>query len=489
MSESIDNWVERLSSCALPALRQTLTEVKDLLNHSHASLTRLSEMVEFDPGFSLYLFRYLNDLPKRPREPISKISNVIASLGVIALERAITDLPVLTERIPVNTRIGLTTCYSRAAHASVYAAGLAKWRGQHDTQAFITAALLHDIGEMTLWVQAPDVMRGIERLVHQGAGRKDAALEVLGFTLEALNQQLSLRWQLSGLTQDSQGLFNSHQPDPLTVMLACEIARASALDWHNRELTDGLELLAGFLDISEDAAQALIHQLAAQAGRKLYRLPLPLSVRRLIPIPSRTEASVKPENANQAQPASQTARPESSASGPTSSIPAHAKVANKSGNQTGSLHAQLTETIDEMRHVHGLNNVMFAMLSPDRRWLKARFVASTSESERLRGFEAKLDGPGLFSVMMQKTQALWFNAGNRERYRPMIPPQTIRALNDNGFLMMSIFLRNKPIGLFYADKAEAASGLTADQFHNFKLSCQRFAQHLGRFEQTVAKPR
>jgi HD-like signal output (HDOD) protein len=476
MLESIDDWVERLSSKPLPVMRRTLTRVNELLNDSRASLSRLSEVVGLDPGFSLYLFQYLNDLPKRPREPISKIPNMISILGVVAVEQAVEELPVLEERLKGGSRIGLMGCYSRAAHATVYAAGLAKRRRQGDPQPFITAALLHDIGEMALWVQAPQIMRGIQRLISQGVAREDAVTELLGFTFEALNQRLGRHWQLPALVQDSQSLFNSYQPQPLTVMLACVLARTSALNWHNQELMDALELSADFLGISQDETRAMMHQFAAQAGRRLYQLPLPLSVHRLIPIQIETETAVKSPNPNKARAADHAPSP--STPQPTPAQPAAPEGGGRIDNQANPLHVQLTKTIEDMRSGHGLDNVMFAMLSPDRRRLKARFVAGNSQAERLRGFEVKLDEPGLFSIIMKKPQALWLNGGNRDKYLPMIPPRIIQALSDKGFLIMSIFFHNKPIGLFYADNAEARQGLTADQFSNFKVACQRFVQRL-----------
>jgi HD-like signal output (HDOD) protein len=482
MLESINDWVYRLSSKPLPVMRQTLTRVNELLKNTHASLTKLSEVVGLDPGFSLYLFQYLNDLPKRPREPICKIPNVISILGMIAVEQAVAQIPVLEERLKGASRLGLIDCYSRAAHATVYAAGLAKRLGQQDPQTFITAALLHDVGEMALWVQAPDVMRGIHSRITQGAGREDAALEVLGFSFEELNQQLGSRWRLPALVQDSQGLFNSYQPQPLTVMLACAIARASAKGWGNPELMEYLELLADFLNIPEDKAQALLHQYAAQAGRQLYRLPLPLSVHRLLQLPAENKTAANPQAVKPTKTtAGAVSPPHLSATRPTplSTQPSPAETAVKTDKQANPLHLQLTRTIDEMQNAHGLDNVMFAMLSPDKRCLKARYVASASQNDRLRSFETRLDQPGLFSIIMQKPQALWCNAANRERYLPMIPPQAIQTLCDKGFLIMSIFFRNKPIGMFYADNTEAANDLTADQFNNFKVSCQRFVQRLG----------
>jgi len=59
----------------------------------------------------------------------------------------------------------------------------------------------------------------------------------------------------------------------------------------------------------------------------------------------------------------------------------------------------------------------------------------------------------------------------------MIPAALRNIINPDGFLAMSIFLRNKPIGLFYADNGPHAA-VDLQQFENFKASCQRVIHSL-----------
>lgn len=82
MCESINDWVERLSAKPLPVMQHTLTRVSNLLNKPNANHRALCDIVVLDPGFSLYVFQSINALPKRPREPISKLSNAISLLGL-----------------------------------------------------------------------------------------------------------------------------------------------------------------------------------------------------------------------------------------------------------------------------------------------------------------------------------------------------------------------------------------------------------------------
>ncbi|MCU7812846.1 MAG: histidine kinase, partial [Candidatus Thiodiazotropha sp. (ex Notomyrtea botanica)] len=78
----------------------------------------------------------------------------------------------------------------------------------------------------------------------------------------------------------------------------------------------------------------------------------------------------------------------------------------------------------------------------------------------------------LFSLLMKKSQVIALTPGNFEKYSSMIPPQLVTHINPKGFLAMSVFLHNKPVGLFYADNG-SDSKITPHQYNNFKAICQR----------------
>lgn len=479
MTESIDTWVARLSSEPLPVMRRTLTRVRNLLNRTSTSHTALREAIEFDPGFSLHIYRLFNNLPNRPKEPVSKLGNAISLLGIGKIEQALKELPALEDRLKGPPRRNLLDCYSRAAHASIYASELTRHLKFREAEPLASAALLHDIGEMALCSAAPEVMRQIQQLMLQGDDREDAALQVLGFTLEELNLKLGSRWQLPELTQESQSLYNSFQPQPLTVMLACAVARDSARGWNSREILDHLELLAEFLEISLEQAQAQLHQTAALAARILSVLPLPLPAFRLacaagdMTNQAVKQTAVKPESATvQPPPVAKVEKTEQSVG------EKKPQTQRRSAPSHNPLHESLTRTIDEMKNHHGLDNVMFAMLSADRQTLNARFVAADQSQSKLKEFQASLQQPTLFSILMKKPQALWLNPGNLAKYRQMIPESIYQMLCGKGFLVMSIFIKNKPVGLFYADNGCGNAVLATNQYNNFKVLCQRFMQEL-----------
>jgi HD-like signal output (HDOD) protein len=459
----------------------TRSRVKSLLNTPNVSHRALSDIIALDPGFSLHVFQWLHRLSKRPREPVNKLSNAISLIGLTVIEQSNQRLTTLEERLEEPARSGIIECYGRACHAACYAADLAARQGNKEPQAFAHAALLRDIGEMALWVQAPEMMHRIQQIMAQGGTREAAALEVLGFSMEALNQQLGSQWPLPPLARDAQVLSNSYRPAPLSVMLACGLARASARSWLNRETQHYLALLAEWLETSYDQVQAEFHQYAAIAARKLAALPIPLSAFQLLQLPTDTPERKTPLPIKSSKPIRNLANPPKAdryGAERSSRRRASERPNTKSAGPISPLQQRLNNTIKEIKTGYGLQSVMFAMLSPDRTYLKARFVLCDEQSHPLKGFNANLTEPSLFTVLLKKPQALWLNAANRKKYLHMIPESAARLLCPNGFLIMSVFVRNKPIGLFYADNGSLQIDITPQQYKDFKASCEQFMRNL-----------
>ncbi|MEW8026874.1 MAG: HDOD domain-containing protein [Candidatus Thiodiazotropha sp.] len=493
MTHTVQEWTRALSSEPLLVMQRTLTQVRDLLRKSSVNHGRLSEAISRDPGFSLYVLRQINNLPNPPKEPITKISLAVPLLGMDAIEQASRTLPSLEEKLKGPPRRGLIDCYSRAAHAAIYASNIAELRRWQEADSLYTAALLHDIGEMALWAVAPREMRAVQVKITQRTSRESAAQETLGVTLEELSVQLSLKWQLPELVHDSQGLSNSFQPKPLSVMLASVLARESSLGWHHEKLHNDIELLAEFLEISHEEATAYLHRLATQAARDLYRLPLPLPAFHLIsgglasdeieavnaevsPATTRQSPVNTPESNPNAEPAPQpqhATRAESPAGDEKKATPQPAST-----KHVNPLQALLNDALQQMHEELGLSRAMFAMLSPDKSALRARFVVESEQQLSLKGFALNMINPSLFKALMNKPQAISLNKDNAEKYLPMIPQSALEQINNSGFVSMSVFIKGKPVGLFYADNGISGPGVTRRQYDNFKVICQKIVRSI-----------
>jgi HD-like signal output (HDOD) protein len=486
-------------------MQRTLTQVKDLLQKSSVNHNRLSEVISRDPGFSLYVLQQINNLPNPPKAPVTKISLAIPLLGMDAIDQASHTLPSVEERLKGPPRRGLIDCYSRAAHAAIYARSLAESARWQESDSLYTAALLHDISEMALWAWAPDEIRTVHQQISQGTPRESAAEQILGTTLEALSVQLGTHWKLPELIRDSQRISNRDQPKPLCVMLASVVARESSLGWRREKTNDVLEQLAAFLDISHDDAIAYVHRLGAQAARELHELPLPLPAFHLIAgestspdsatVDATTATDTHPEKVTTDQepvaktpPASQqpdkispqppTTKVKKDISHPPAGSQSEQPRQNASRERDNPLQALLNSALQQMHEELGLSRAMFAMLGPDKSTLRARFVVESAKQLSLKGFVLDVKSSNLFKALLSKPQAISLNKGNAEKYLPMIPQSALEQINSSGFVSMSVFIKDKPVGIFYADNGISGPGVTRQQYDNFKVICQKTMQSL-----------
>jgi HD-like signal output (HDOD) protein len=490
MSQAAHHWVDLLADETLPVMRRTLTQVRDLLNQSSVNHRNLAAVISRDPGFSLHIIRQFSKLPTPPKEPVNRIELAIPLLGMAQVERASRSLPCLEDRLKEPPRRGLIACYSRAAHAAIYARALGLRRHDADEGGLYTAALLHDLGEMALWLQEPDRMRQVHALLHKGDGHEDAAMEVFGCTLQEISAGLSEAWQLPELIKVAQGLSNSYQPRPLTVMLASALARESSLGWQRQGTLDDAELLAEFLEIPLEQTLSWLHTQAAEAARQLQTLPTPLPAFHLIsggeppvekaPAPTvavskEKPAAVAPQEAVKESPSEPKTVPTPATaaqspvpvepSKPTPPTQTPAKAANP-------LQQLITTALQQMRREHGLQRAMFAMLNKEKTELRARLVSEQTSDNTLKGFYVELTSPNLFTLLLKKPQAISLTPANAEKYLQLIPAPLHQTINPKQCLAMSVFLHNKPIGLFYADNG-LTEAVTPQQFVNFKAVCQR----------------
>jgi hypothetical protein len=346
---------------------------------------------------------------------------------------------------------------------------------------------------MALWSVAADKMRAVHTKIKQEIPRESAAQQILGITLEELNVQMSLQWQLPDLVRNSQGLSNSYLPKPLSVMLASALARESSLSWQRAKTDDDIELLAEFLDVSHDEAAAYLHRLAAEAARDLYSLPLRLPAFHLIP------GGFAPQEPHTADVTEPTEAKQQGVAAPSEPEPppvaklapqqqAETTPAPPAGNKekdvsqaapkkhVNPLQELLNGALQQMHEELGLSRAMFAMLSPDKSALRARFVVESAEQLSLKGFALNITKPNLFKALMNKPQAVSLNKGNAEKYLPMIPQSALEQINSSGFVSMSVFIKGKPVGLFYADNGISGPGVTRSQYDTFKAICQKTVQ-------------
>jgi HD-like signal output (HDOD) protein len=456
-------------------------QVARLLNRSIATNTDLQRIIRRDPGFALGLFRRYAGATRPPKEPPGNLAHAVSLLGLTSISRLLKQLPVVDDTLEGDARKGLDRCYSNALHAAHYAFGWGHERKDSNPEELGLAALLYNCGEMALWAHAGAEMKKIEARVAAGASYAGSSRSVLGCTLRQLNNALAELWRLPPLVTTALSGNWPALPRAQKVVVATALARETDRDWNSGETRDLTELLAELQRTTPDRARASLHTLAAEAARDIQELALPLTAPGLIglgPIPEEPPEESPAPAIPEKKPAPKPRPPVKPTPAPRPPVrpeqPAVPKPAPTPANKLQQILIQITT---RMQKEIGVSRVMFAMLTSDRKTLKARFVAGGEGRDGLSHFKCTHDKRNLFTVLLSKPQGFWLREDNRDQHLPLIPENLLDTVDTRGFFIMSIYVRYKPVGLIYAD-TEQPETLDEEGYKRFKQLCQQLANQL-----------
>lgn len=148
------------------------------------------------------------------------------------------------------------------------------------------------------------------------------------------------------------------------------------------------------------------------------------------------------------------------------------------GDSGASFNQIMTHAIRALAEGAGFKRILFGLMVAGQRSLKTRYVFGAPADDPLRAFEIELGTPHLFSKLLLKPQSVWLNVGNRPQFEALLPRGLRQAAGEGDFMAMSLFVNDKPVGLFFADSQGGA--LSDAQYAGFKQVCLLTGQCLTR---------
>ena len=129
--------------------------------------------------------------------------------------------------------------------------------------------------------------------------------------------------------------------------------------------------------------------------------------------------------------------------------------------------------LDAMKNALGLERVAMALLSKDRKVLKAKLFGGEVPKAFESSFEFKVDVDNAFSYAIGQAQPFWAGRDKTGGKDYLISKPIVKALGQGGFFIAPIVVSRKPIGVFYADQRVSGVELTGQQFMNFSMLAQQ----------------
>jgi len=474
--KSLAQWVDETKLEALPVLRRTALAVSYMSKNADSlSATDISDIVLHDPLMALKVIGLANGRSHgRFGAEIVTAQSAIIMLGVPPFFKHFAALNTIEAAMQGREKemTGLLNCLIRVHHAAWQARDLAILRADIKSEEVYVGTLLHDMGEMVMWCVAPEVMLRILKAVRRNkVSREEAERSILGFTLWEFQLALAEAWKLPELLLTFMDNKNATNPRALIAIIGSAVARHAATGWHSSKLLADYEVIAGQFNFTADEVIAIVHRNAIIEGRHWEAFHVPPAAAWLPML-----AGDWPEEPDE----------EDEAAAVVCLMP-HPDELNRvmaeiSAHLDGTLnlHDMISLVLEGMHEGIGLSRVVFALMTADHSTVKAKYVLGAEKDSPLRDFQFDMKTPHLFTRLLSKVQSVWVNPSNQDAFATLIPERISNMIGGRaGFFAMSIFVRDKPVGLFYADRRHAGCELDEHSYQEFKRLCLRAAQGLG----------
>ncbi len=465
----LDFWRRELAEHQMPVFAQTARTIVQRTAEDDSSAQELSRLILQDVSMTARVLRMANSIYFNPGGgKITTISRAIVLLGFDVVRDICLSISLIDTFLRGPHREVVVAEMAHCLHAAMQARGLAKLSRQHDPEEVFIAALLFHLGTLAFWCFAGGIDDSaavrLRAARHDGRSESSAQIEkdVLGFRLQQLTAALNKEWKLSPLLAAT---LDPAVPPTLrsrTVGFGHEIARALARAPGAPKLEHLLAEVARSLQVSPNELRRCVEHHAHAAADSIVRLGVPEAAR-LIPIaadehvvePSAVETVPSPGNDGQLQ------------------LEILRELTQLMLEPKADANLMLEMVLEGIYRGVGMDRAIFALLSPDRHWLRARSVLAADRDELQQRFQFAVTDPSANALAwaLRDGQPMWFR--HRQDIAGLQRDPELQALSGGNFFLMPLAVAGKPVGCLYADRAESGRPLTEELFTQFKLFGQQ----------------
>ena len=465
-NKNIDEWAALAAKEPIPILKYTIKQLRTLCAKEDLPLKEITHVVERDPGLVIHILRTSNDRPKsRLASEITHIHQAFRLMGTDQLIRLPDALPAIGDVLDETSKARLLATLNRAYLAARFATDWAALRSDMTPDEVFTATQLHFMGEMLLSIHEPQLLEKISKLrtVDHLPG-EEAQYMILGFTLNDLTQKIAEKLKFPSLVTESLSSENAQFPRAYGIMLGVQLSRCVSYEgWFCHNTLSIQEQVAEWLDISSDEVIARSHMIAAEVARETPQYDTPATAR-LLPLILEAEYNNDKENSSY--------KTVSICLIPQLALLKNAvQIITKFSPKNSTPNEFLRHVVGSMHDGIGLNRVVFCLYDENEKILQGSVIKGAENDPLFNRFKIEISEKDLFSHLITKPQAILMNDSSREKYWPLLTSDFTDLIGTNSFVAMSIFIKDKPYGLFYADRHTETCQIEERSYNYFKTLC------------------
>jgi len=467
MSENLDNWIERISENELPIFKYTVHAINDVVSKDATSISDLSRIILRDANLTARVLRVANSATYNVTGArISTVSRAIVYLGFNLVRDISMSLAIIDALLNGKAREHALELMAKSFHAAVQARDYAERRGEESAEEIFIAALLRYIGEITFWCVAGEEGKQIVELVEKrGFSEEMAQQEVLGFTFDELTVGLTSDWHISDLLHSAINKPKMDNPRIQDIVHALNISEAASKSWSSKETVRVANSLAEHIGVEQEHIFELLHDNANKAA-EVAQLFGASSIIKYLPIDEGEVDQNKDEHSFDAN----------------CPIPDPLLQLNILRDLSGMLldkpdfNLVLEIVLEGIYRGVGLDRTVFAMLTSDKKAVKAKYALGKDNQNFINKFHFSLQTNNVFSKTINNPQAKWIE--DTQDIKNDISEDVRLILASQAFFVSPLLLAGKTIGLIYADRQPSSRKLDNESFESFKHFVQQANQAL-----------
>ncbi len=467
--KNINKWLEISEKQPVPVLKYTIKELRHLCRQEEIPLKEITHVVERDPGLVVHILRSSNNRPKgRLSSEITHVNQAFRLMGTDQLTQLPEALPAVGDVLNDKSKIRLLETFNRAYHAARFATDWAALRRDMTPDEVFAAAQLHFLGEMILSIHAPELLDKISKLrIEDHLTSEEAQYLVLGFTLNELTQKIAEKQQFPSLVTEALSSENAKFPRAYGIMLGVQLARNITHEgWYSEGTFEIQKQIAEWMDISVDEVISRVHVIAAEVAREIPQYDTPPAARFLpLIIEPPEEITEDDNNKHHTHDAAICLIPQLSV------LREAVQMMTEFSPKDLTCDKFIQHIVATMHDGVGLNRVVFCLYDEEENLLQGHELKGAENDPVFNRFKIEVGDSNLFSHLISKPQAVLMNESTRGKFWPLVPAEFQKLIETNSFIAMSIFIKNKPYGLFYADRRTSTCQIEDRSYNYFKTLC------------------
>lgn len=465
----LQSWMGALVDNKFPVFDRTASSLKDLTDDDIGrSIDRICASILYDPGGTIAILRKANSSKRgRMGTLVPTVENAAMMIGLDAMRELTNAYPNVTPPGHNSAEKGYMRLVSRAYHAAYQAYDWAVCLGEMTPKEIFVAAFLHDLGAMALWLYGHEYMEAIHELKwEQQVPDDEAQYVILGFSQEQLGCKLAETWGLPDMVVECLQPEESHNQRVQIVRLAHQMAHLSETGWYTDEMVDCLESISALLEHSYPETVKRVHKCSLEAARETEFFGV-LPAASLLPMTSAEWPTPQGEKVEPGAVRHFCLMPQRHVYHET------VKMLSSASETSTGIDDIINITLRGLHDGLGLNRAVFALLSKDRIKLVGKHLRGADSDPTFSQFAIDVDmgKKDLFTQLLKKPRSIWVSRKNNEKVMQLIPMNFRELVGLDEFFAISVFVGDKPYGVFYADRHLKDSHLDQQSYERFKKIC------------------